>query len=452
MSSEPGTVVRIDPATRRRRRRRIKVGANPLATAWIGGELWVPSIDDDSVSIVDPATNTVRDDAQGGLRPGLGACRPEAASGSRDSEDGDVWRLSALRAHISPQRPHAAADKRAVSASPVQPRVAGELRQLAARRRRPLGLRRRETGARRGLHPGSQRGGHARALPRLGARAGASRSCASWWSTTPRPTARSRSPARRRPRIRASSSTAARATSAASRTGTAASTLAGDADYVKLLMAGDVLLPGFLAEAVAMMDAFPSTVLAARVAQLPAARRARRLPAALRLRPASSRARRRGTSRSSRATSPPARAAQLWRHTRIGGLTFDETLPVGGRLRLLAAPAAARRLRLPAAQALPLRPRRAALPLRGRRARRSSPTSARSCAGTARPTRCRACDALHARLGGGPELDAILGETVAALTPAAARHARRLAAAAARRRLGGRAARLPRRDPRPRRT
>ena len=31
--------------------------------------------------------------------------------------------------------------------------------------------------------------------------------------------------------------------------------LAGDADYVKLLMAGDVLLPGFLAESVAMMDA-----------------------------------------------------------------------------------------------------------------------------------------------------------------------------------------------------
>ena len=37
--------------------------------------------------------------------------------------------------------------------------------------------------------------------------------------------------------------------------------LAGHATYVKLLMAGDVLLPGFLAESVAMMDAFPSTVL-----------------------------------------------------------------------------------------------------------------------------------------------------------------------------------------------
>ena len=40
--------------------------------------------------------------------------------------------------------------------------------------------------------------------------------------------------------------------------------LAGDADYVKLLMAGDVLLPGFLAEAVAMIDAFPSTACCAR--------------------------------------------------------------------------------------------------------------------------------------------------------------------------------------------
>ena len=34
--------------------------------------------------------------------------------------------------------------------------------------------------------------------------------------------------------------------------------LAGHAEYVKLLMAGDMLLPGFLSETTAMLDAFPS--------------------------------------------------------------------------------------------------------------------------------------------------------------------------------------------------
>jgi YVTN family beta-propeller protein len=38
----------------------IQVGANPLASAWVDGELWVPNIDADTLSVVDPATNTVR--------------------------------------------------------------------------------------------------------------------------------------------------------------------------------------------------------------------------------------------------------------------------------------------------------------------------------------------------------------------------------------------------------
>jgi YVTN family beta-propeller protein len=70
VSSEPGRIVRIDPATGAVRAR-IEVGANPFATAWIGGELWVPSIDDDSISIVDPATKQRPGNAQGRLRPGL---------------------------------------------------------------------------------------------------------------------------------------------------------------------------------------------------------------------------------------------------------------------------------------------------------------------------------------------------------------------------------------------
>jgi DNA-binding beta-propeller fold protein YncE len=39
---------------------RVRVGANPLGSAWIGGELWVPNIDDGTLSIVDPTQNAVR--------------------------------------------------------------------------------------------------------------------------------------------------------------------------------------------------------------------------------------------------------------------------------------------------------------------------------------------------------------------------------------------------------
>jgi YVTN family beta-propeller protein len=91
VSSEPGRIVRIDPKTGAVKAT-IKVGVNPLATAWIGGELWVPSIDDDSVSIVDPATNRVRDTRKAGFGP----ASVVQAGGSvwvSDSEDGDIWRL-----------------------------------------------------------------------------------------------------------------------------------------------------------------------------------------------------------------------------------------------------------------------------------------------------------------------------------------------------------------------
>ena len=91
VSSEPGWIVRIDPATGAVKAH-VKVGANPLATAWIGGELWVPSIDADTVSVVDPRTNTVRTT----LKAGFGPASVVHAAGSvwvGDSEDGDVWRL-----------------------------------------------------------------------------------------------------------------------------------------------------------------------------------------------------------------------------------------------------------------------------------------------------------------------------------------------------------------------
>ena len=91
VSSEPGWIVRINPATGAVKAR-IKVGVNPLATAWIGGELWVPSIDADIVSVVDPKTNTVR----ATHKAGFGPASVVHAAGSvwvGDSEDGDVWRL-----------------------------------------------------------------------------------------------------------------------------------------------------------------------------------------------------------------------------------------------------------------------------------------------------------------------------------------------------------------------
>ena len=92
VSSERGTIVRIDPVTGTVTAR-IKVGSNPLATAWIDGELWVPNIDSDTVSIIDPATNAVRETRKVGDGPAAIAL----AGGSvwvGDSNDGDVWRLA----------------------------------------------------------------------------------------------------------------------------------------------------------------------------------------------------------------------------------------------------------------------------------------------------------------------------------------------------------------------
>src|SRR5207248_614041 len=72
VSTETGRVVRVDPE-RGRVIARVRVGANPLGSAWVsgqlGGELWVPNIDDGTVSIVDPAKNAVRTTASAGKGP-----------------------------------------------------------------------------------------------------------------------------------------------------------------------------------------------------------------------------------------------------------------------------------------------------------------------------------------------------------------------------------------------
>jgi DNA-binding beta-propeller fold protein YncE len=53
VSSEQNRVYRLDPRTRKITGSS-RVGANPLASAWVAGELWVPNIDSNTISIVDP--------------------------------------------------------------------------------------------------------------------------------------------------------------------------------------------------------------------------------------------------------------------------------------------------------------------------------------------------------------------------------------------------------------
>jgi YVTN family beta-propeller protein len=72
----------------------VTVGANPLASAAIAGELWVPNIDANTVSVVDPATNSVRRTIEVGKSPiAIGAAA--GAVWVSSEEDGDLWRLSA---------------------------------------------------------------------------------------------------------------------------------------------------------------------------------------------------------------------------------------------------------------------------------------------------------------------------------------------------------------------
>jgi DNA-binding beta-propeller fold protein YncE len=69
----------------------VRVGANPLGSAWIRGQLWVPNIDDGTVSIVDPASNATRT-----AIAGRGPLSIASAAGDvwiSNSEEGTVWRV-----------------------------------------------------------------------------------------------------------------------------------------------------------------------------------------------------------------------------------------------------------------------------------------------------------------------------------------------------------------------
>jgi YVTN family beta-propeller protein len=92
VSSESNRVYRLDPRTRTVTGS-VAVGANPLASAWVNGELWVPNIDSNTISIVDPARLAVARTIPAGTAP-LGVLSTANGVFVSMSEDGAVWRLS----------------------------------------------------------------------------------------------------------------------------------------------------------------------------------------------------------------------------------------------------------------------------------------------------------------------------------------------------------------------
>jgi virginiamycin B lyase len=58
VSEEDGAIAKIDPSSLTLLAR-IEVGANPLHTALVGKDLWVPNIDDSTISVIDRGTDAV---------------------------------------------------------------------------------------------------------------------------------------------------------------------------------------------------------------------------------------------------------------------------------------------------------------------------------------------------------------------------------------------------------
>jgi YVTN family beta-propeller protein len=71
----------------------VTVGANPLASAVIGGELWVPTIDADTVSVLDTSANSVTRTIDVGKSP-IAVAGAAGSAWVSSEEDGDLWRLS----------------------------------------------------------------------------------------------------------------------------------------------------------------------------------------------------------------------------------------------------------------------------------------------------------------------------------------------------------------------
>lgn len=91
VSSEKSQVYRLDPHARRITAI-VAVGANPLASAWVGDELWVPNIDSNTISVIDPATNSVSRTIPAGTAP-LGVLSTPDGVFVSMSNDGTVWRF-----------------------------------------------------------------------------------------------------------------------------------------------------------------------------------------------------------------------------------------------------------------------------------------------------------------------------------------------------------------------
>ena len=91
VSSETNKVYRLDPATLAVTAS-VDVGANPLASAFVGGELWVPNIDSNTVSVIDVATAATKRTIPVGGNP---VAVVEAAGDAwvTSEADGDVWRF-----------------------------------------------------------------------------------------------------------------------------------------------------------------------------------------------------------------------------------------------------------------------------------------------------------------------------------------------------------------------
>jgi DNA-binding beta-propeller fold protein YncE len=92
VSSEAGKVVRIDPE-RVAIAATITVGANPLGSAWIAGELWVPNIDAGTISVIDPKQNLVRTTFEVGKGP-LSIVSAAGDAWISNSNDGELWRVN----------------------------------------------------------------------------------------------------------------------------------------------------------------------------------------------------------------------------------------------------------------------------------------------------------------------------------------------------------------------
>ena len=91
VSSESDRVYRLDPRTREVTAS-VRVGANPLASAFVDGELWVPNIDGNTISVVDPSRVAVSRTIAAGNAP-LGIASTPAGTFVSMSNDGAVWRF-----------------------------------------------------------------------------------------------------------------------------------------------------------------------------------------------------------------------------------------------------------------------------------------------------------------------------------------------------------------------